>query len=218
MLFRAISLTFAQLDDRAFLGAVAKALLVTLLIFAGIWRLAVWGMDAAVPETWPAPLSEFFGAAGAIVALWFAGPVTAAACVGLFVEDVAGAVERRHYPAAKAGDAPWLRSIAAGLRFAAIAFALNVLLLPAYFAPPPINIVAYLALNGYLVGREFFEVVALRHMPGAAARSLRRAHRGRIWMAGVIAAAPMAIPIIQIAAPVAAAAFMTHVFHRLGRI
>ncbi len=218
MLFRSIRLTFAQLDDPAFLGAVAKALVITLVIFAAVWRLAVWGLDAAAPDTWPGPIAEIVGAAGAVVALWFAGPVTAAACVGLFVEDVAGAVERWHYPEATAADAPLLRGLAAGLRFAGVTITLNLLLLPAYFLPPPINISVFFALNGYLVGREFFEMVALRHMPATAARAMRRAHRGRIWAAGVIAAAPMAIPIIQIAAPVAAAAFMTHVFHRIRRI
>ena len=88
---------------------------------------------------------------------------------------------------------------------------LNLLALPLYLLPGP-NILIYLALNGYLLGREYFETVAQRRLGGRAVAQARRRVRLRLWVAGVLIALMLAVPLLNLIAPVLATAFMTHLF------
>ena len=104
------------------------------------------------------------------------------------------------------------------MRFALSVIGLNLLCLPLYLIlmfVPPFNLVLYYLLNGYLVSREYFELVALRRMGPAAALQMRRQSRGRILMAGILLTFLLTIPIINFLTPVIATAFMVHVFHGL---
>jgi hypothetical protein len=74
----------------------------------------------------------------------------------------------------------------------------------------------FYAVNGHLLGREYFEVVALRRLDPQAARQLRRDYAGRIWLAGTLIAVTFSIPLLNLAAPVLGTAFMLHRFQRLG--
>jgi CysZ protein len=93
-----------------------------------------------------------------------------------------------------------------------------VLALPLYLLVPGINLVLFLTLNGYLFGRGYFEVVALRHLDAAAAKALRHGSGGRIFLGGVAIAGMFALPFVNLVAPVIATAFMVHVFNVLPRV
>jgi hypothetical protein len=84
-----------------------------------------------------------------------------------------------------------------------------VIVLPLYLIPGA-NLPVYLALNGYLLGREYFELVAGQRLPPREMRRLRREQRGRLWLAGVVIAAMLMIPGFNLVAPVVAIAFMVH--------
>jgi CysZ protein len=71
--------------------------------------------------------------------------------------------------------------------------------------------VIFFLANAYLLGREYFELVAMRFHPVAESKMLRRAHRGRVFVAGMFIAAFVSIPIVNLATPLFAAAFMVHV-------
>jgi uncharacterized protein involved in cysteine biosynthesis len=107
-------------------------------------------------------------------------------------------------------------TVASALRLLLLAVVVNILLLPVYLVPG-INLFVYYGLNGYLVGREYFELVALRRVDGAMAQVMWRRHRGRLILVGVIIVFLLSLPLINLVAPVIGAAFMLHVFEELRR-
>lgn len=141
----------------------------------------------------------------------------AAAFSSLFVESVAEAVEDRHYPGL---PPPLKRGLGTGLieavNFTGLFLAVNLLLLAA-LALGPLYIPLYWALNGLLLGRETFSLIAQRRLPAAQARALRKAHRGQIWLAGTAMAMALSLPLVALVIPVLGVASFTHLFHRLAR-
>ena len=139
--------------------------------------------------------------------------------VGFFLEDVVVAVEARYYPnEPPARPQPVAEVVASTTRFALMVIGLNLLCLPFYLILmfiPPLNLVLYYVLNGYLISREFFELVALRRMEPAAALNMRQQSRGKIMIAGILLTFLLTIPIVNFLTPVIATAFMVHVFHSL---
>jgi uncharacterized protein involved in cysteine biosynthesis len=126
-------------------------------------------------------------------------------------------VERRYYPELPAPvGTSLIAQTGAGARFVLVALALNLLVLPFYLLPGA-NLPIYLALNGYLLGREYFELVAGRRLPPRVVAELRRRWWGRVWVAGVIIAGMLTVPALNLVAPVVAIAFMVHVFVGLAR-
>ena len=71
------------------------------------------------------------------------------------------------------------------------------------------------AVNGFLLGREYFQLVAGRRLGVAGARALRRRHRGEVWLTGGLLALPLTIPIVNLIVPILGVATYTHMFHRL---
>ena len=82
---------------------------------------------------------------------------------------------------------------------------------------PPFNLFVFYLLNGYLLGREYFEIVAVRRLDMATAKRLRRTYRGRVFMAGVVIALLLTVPLVNLITPIVATAFMLHVFEGLRR-
>lgn len=146
-------------------------------------------------------------------------PGVATIIVGFFLEEVVAAVEAKHYPnEPKARAQPVGEVVASTAKFALAVVGLNLLCLPLYLIlmfVPPFNLVLYYLLNGYLVSREYFELVALRRMDPTAARAMRQRSRGKVLMAGILLTFLLTIPIINFLTPVIATAFMVHVFHGL---
>ena len=85
---------------------------------------------------------------------------------------------------------------------------LNLIALPLYLVPGA-NIPVYLALNGYLLGREYFTLVAGQRLPLGELDQLRRGS-GDGWLAGALIALMLMIPGFNLIAPVVAIAFMVH--------
>lgn len=193
----------------------AVVILVGLAI--GLWVLIGW---LAGLTGWLDTLAEWAAGIGVVFLAWMLFPAAIGLTVGLFLENVADAVEARHYPGLPAVRAQSLReAIAAGLKFAAVALGLNLLALPLYVVlifVPPFNLILFYTLNGYLLGREYFETVALRRLDERDARALRRAYGGQVFLAGVLIAFLLTVPIVNLVAPVLATAFMLHLFQRMG--
>ncbi len=135
---------------------------------------------------------------------------------GLFLEEVAGAVEARHYPEDTTGrDQPFVQGLWIALKFTGLLILLNILALPLYFIPI-VNVVTYWGLNGYLLGREYFELVALRHRTPDDARTLRRQKKASVFFTGVGAAALASIPLVNLLTPFFATAMMVHLHKRFS--
>ncbi|MGQ0677644.1 MAG: EI24 domain-containing protein [Rhodospirillales bacterium] len=146
-------------------------------------------------------------------------PAAVSALIGLFLEDVARAVEREHYPQAPAPRAQGVAEAALGaLRFALVAVTVNLLALPLYLAlmfVPPLNAFVFYGVNGYLVGREYFELAASRRLPPEGVREFRRANRARVFLAGGLTAFLLTVPVVNLAAPIVGMAAMVHILERL---
>ena len=106
------------------------------------------------------------------------------------------------------------------LRFACVALLLNLALLPAYLLLllfPPLYLLVFYSVNGYLLGREYFELVSYRRLDEREADELRRACRGRVMLGGVAMAFMLTIPVFNLVAPIAATAFAVHLFEAMFR-
>jgi CysZ protein len=154
---------------------------------------------------------------GIVVALFFLVPPVVSLVAGFFQDRIADLVEASHYPQDAPGrELPTLRSILLAARFALLVLAVNIgaLLL---LLVPGVNIIAWWMANGYLLGREYFQFAAMRFMSEDEAGALRRQHRGRVFIGGLMIAAFMAVPILNLATPLVASAFMIHVFKGMKR-
>ena len=151
----------------------------------------------------------------AVLSVFLMVPV-ASAITSMFLDDVAEAVERTHYPAlppavgASIGD-----SIRDTINFLGVLIAANLFALALYVFFAPFAPFIFWALNGFLLGREYYTMAAMRRVGRARARQLRRRHMTTIWAAGVLMAVPLSIPLLTLLIPILGAATFTHLFHVL---
>ena len=218
----------SQMGDPAFrrvLGlGVGLSVGLLIAVAAGFAALAGWLVPDTVTLPWIGELGwlDDLAAGGAVLALLAASvflmvPV-ASLFTGLFLEAVAEAVEARHYP--EAGRVP-RASLGASLResaaYLALLIAANAVALVVYLTVPPLAPFVFWGVNGLLLGREYFQVVALRRLSREEAMRLRRRHLPQVWAAGVLMAVPLTIPVVNLVVPVLGAATFTHLFHRVSR-
>ena len=136
-------------------------------------------------------------------------PVTAIVA-GFFLDEVAELVEHDRYPGDPPGRAlPVGAAIVQSLKFFGVVILGNIVALILLLVPG-INIVAFFVVNGYLLGREFFEFAAMRFRSEADARALRRRNGGAVFLGGLVIAGFMAIPLLNLLTPLFAAAMMVH--------
>ncbi|MFT4180662.1 MAG: EI24 domain-containing protein, partial [Rhizobium sp.] len=82
---------------------------------------------------------------------------------------------------------------------------------------PGVNLVAFFLVNGYLLGREFFEFAAMRFRSPEEARRFRAKHALTVFLAGLVIAAFLAIPIVNLLTPLFAAGMMVHLHKLISR-
>jgi uncharacterized protein involved in cysteine biosynthesis len=194
---------------RALLGSI----LATLAVFAGLHLLVSWGVGELRPESHPWLLwpLEILGNFAVLALTWLLFPAVATAILSFFLDSVLARLEAQHYPALPpARGMPTAAVLASGGRLLGLTVGLNLLALPIYLLVPAINPLLFYGVNGYLLGREYFDLVALRRLDGVAATALWRERRGRWLLAGVAIAALLSLPIVNLAAPLVAASFMLH--------
>ena len=201
--------------------AQRRALLLSLLLALGLLALAWFGLTALLTGIRVAGISWLDGALaalGSVAALalaWMLFPALTLLVLGFFLDGILTAIERQHYPALGPPRRIGLgAALTSALRILALTLVLNLLALPLYLVPA-INFLVYYGLNGYLVGREYFELVALRRIDGATARTMWRRHRGILILAGMIVVFLLSLPLVNLVAPVVAAAFMLHLIEAL---
>ena len=195
------------------LGLAAASLMFLALFGGGTWLVA----SAATGGGWLERAVEALGgiAAFAVAVLLF-GPATLLVA-GMLLDDVAAAVEARHYPGLPpARQSGILEQALAGLGLGARVLALTLLALPLALLLPGLGWAVWLAVAAYAYAREYAELVALRRMDLAAARAWRRRHRLVLFTAGIPAALLALVPVANLLVPVLGAAAFTHLALRLG--
>ena len=208
----------AEIFTPPFRAALAKVLGLTVLILVLAVALLHHLLIGFVilPYAWLATtLSVLAGVGLAVGSVFLVAPVSALVA-GFFIDDLAERVERDIDPQALPGrPLPVLQAMTLSVRFALLSLSVTVLALVLLLVPG-VNAIAFIGANAYLSGRQYFEFVALRHMPLAEAAALRRRHAGRLFVAGLIIAAFVSVPVLNLLTPLFAAAFMVRVFKRLA--
>lgn len=216
-----------QLPDRGFRRVLLTGLALTLALLVAIYALFLIAIQTFTPDTVEIPLvgpvggldtllsfGSFFFMIG--LSIFLMVPV-AAMFTGLFLEDIAAAVEARHYP-----HLPPVQKISLyesakdAVNFFAVLVAVNaVAIVLAVFAGPLVPVVFWV-VNGFLLGREYFTLAAMRRLGRQGAKALRARHPVQIWVAGILMAVPLSVPLVNLFIPLLGAATFTHLFHRLN--
>jgi CysZ protein len=219
---RAISLAFSSLSDKRVMLVLGKVIGLTLGAFVVLGVVLWYAIDAAFAYYLPKD-DGMLGAAAALVVLAFSGWILfrslAIAFTWVFADDIIDAVEDKHYPFyAAQGQRPSLaKATQMALRSIGRAVGYNLLMIPVYLLLLVSGVgtpLAFLALNGYLLGRDLEDMLIARHGP-------MRAEIGAIrrFVLGLGGVAAMLIPIFQFFVPVLATAAAVHVAHdKTGKI
>lgn len=225
MVAQAFLLALDQLTDRRFLKVFLLGTLMALVVFIALFT----GLKYLLPSdinffewewlndalSWILDWSVWPIAA---LAGYFLFPATSTAFMSIFLDDVVEAVESKHYP-----ERPAKRSVnlvdgfLMATRMSLVVLLLNLLAVPFYFLLLFTGFgpfILFFLLNAYLIGREYFELVATRHMDPKEAAAFRRRRRDRSFICGGVIMGLFIIPIVNLLAPIIGAAMMVHVFHQ----
>lgn len=211
-------LALAQLDDPVFLGVVLRSLAWAALAFGALLVGSFWGLHHLVAvhgwTGWWAWAAGLLGGLGAVLlAVWLYLPV-AAAIGTMYVERIASAVERRHYPwfGTPQGASAWDQfadALAVGIRvllWSLVAIPIALLL------PGPGIVLAWL-IAAWAIGRGVFGAVAMRRMSRRDAAALARRLRLPILAQGAILVVGGMLPLLNLLVPVLGTAAMVHVLY-----
>jgi CysZ protein len=187
--------------------------LLALLIVAIEWS---FGHFVAWPD-WIETAIQWLGGLALVVGSIFLIPPVTSLVAGLYLDDIAAVVEKEHYP----GDPPGrelatLPAIGLALKFFIVVLLVNLLALFLLLIPG-VNLVAFYIGNGYLLGREYFELAAMRHVAPADARRLRKTNRLTVFLCGLLIAGLASVPILNLVTPLFATGFMVRVYKDLAR-
>ena len=222
--FKAVS----QLPDQRFRSVLWRGIGLTIALLIGIYAALLWLIEWLTAEpitlpgvgeiTWLGDLLSW-GSLGVVIILsMFLMVPVASAITSLFLDEVAQAVEDKHFPSLP--DVPRV-SFWDGLRdtvnFLGVLIAANIFAIVLYAIFPFAAFFIFYALNGFLLGREYFQLAAMRRIGRAGAKELGKQHRAKIWLAGCLMAVPLTFPLINLVIPILGAATFTHLYHALSR-
>ncbi len=212
----------AQLPDprfrRVLLLGIVATLAFYLLLYLGIgWALAQLQLFGV---TWADRLTDILGGIAVFVLTLVMFPGAVTLTLSFLLDRVTEAVDDRHYPTLPPPRRQAVGELAWGaVRFAAVTILVNLVALPIYLLLlfVGIGVGVYYLVNGYLLAREYFELVAWRRLEPAAADALRRAHAGRLWLSGLAIAILSTVPLVNLVAPLIGTALMVHEVEALRR-
>ena len=220
---------FTQALRRVLLKSIGLALLLIIIISLGLNHViagftelgATWAEQTtgfAPHAAWSAlafVLSVIAGL-GIVTGALFLMPVVTAFVGSFFVDEVADVVEREHYSAEPPGHAlPFFRALIEGIKIALLALIVYLCALPFIFFAGLGVVILFLA-NAYLLSREYFELAAMRFHPPHDAKAMRKKNSTFVFLSGLIIAGFVSIPVLNLATPIFAMAFMVHVHKNLS--
>ena len=192
--------------------AIGLTLLLFVLLFAGVEAL-FWFLTF-LPWPWLETLLALVAGLGLLVLFFFLMAPVTALFAGLYLDTVAEKVERKHYANGPIGTAlPTATSILLSIQFGLFVLAVNILALPFIFTG--IGAVLLVVINAYLLSREYFELAAMRVMPVAEAKALRKENAIAVFTAGILPALLALVPIVNLTVPLFATSYFVHLFRRV---
>jgi uncharacterized protein involved in cysteine biosynthesis len=143
-------------------------------------------------------------------------PAITSLVASVFVDEVADQVELEHYPAERPGTAlPLGLAITEGVKTALLTILVYLMALPFVFVAG-LGFIAFFIATAWLLGREYFELAAMRFRSPADAKAMRKDNAAMIFVAGLLIAAFVSIPIVNLATPLFGMALMVHLHKRLS--
>jgi uncharacterized protein involved in cysteine biosynthesis len=224
MIFDAFLKALGQMGDPRFRRVLLIGVGVTFALLAGV----TWGVQLILPDTVSLPwfgeigwlsslLSGFILISMIGMSMFLMVPV-ASLFTGLFLEQVADAVEVKHYPLLPpANKVNFSDALIDSVKFFGLLIVVNLLAVVIYLLSTLMAPIVFWIVNGILLGREYFQLVAMRRLGRKGANELRKKHRFTIWLAGFLMAVPLSLPLINLFIPVMGVAVFTHIFHKLNK-
>ncbi|MES2753004.1 MAG: sulfate transporter family protein [Pseudomonadota bacterium] len=198
---------------------VAVSLQRLLSWFAGsgeVWADSMLGPGFETPINILAWFVSIAAGLGIVFGAVFLMPAITSLVASVFVDDVADVVEREHYPAERPGVAlPVGRAITEGVKTALLTILVYLVALPFVFVAG-VGFIAFFIATAWLLGREYFELAAMRFRTPAEAKIMRKQNAATVFTAGLFIAAFVSIPIVNLATPLFGMAFMVHMHKRLS--
>lgn len=217
-MLKAAVLALGDLLSPAFRGVLLKAVGLTLGLFVAVFLAAEFAIEKLthLPWPWAQSLLEVGAGLALLVAFFFLMAPVTAMFAGVFLDGIAARVEALHYPQDRPGEPlPTRLALITGVQFGLLVLAVDLAALPLVFTG--IGAAVLVAINAYLISREYFEMAAMRHMPIAEARALRREHAPQVMFAGLLPALAALVPLLNILVPLFATAYFTHIFKMAAR-
>ena len=225
---QALSQMFSPPFRAVLLKSIGLALILIILVGVGLNHLlqvlATAGEGAAENALGPgahAPLRvlafvlSLAASLGILVGSVLLMPAVTALVASFFVDDIALEVERSCYPDEPVGSPlPLLRALIEGARTAGLAIVVYLVALP-FLLFAGFGALIFFFCTAYILGREYFELAAMRYRGVTEAKALRRANHGTVFVGGMFIAAFVSIPLLNLATPLFGMAFMVHVHKHL---
>jgi CysZ protein len=209
--------------------SIGLALVLIVVLAVGLQRLLSWfatyGMgwaEAMLGPGYHTPLNalawvlSIAAGLGVVFGAVFLMPAITSLVASIFVDEAADHVEREHYPAERPGTAlPFSVAMIEGVKFALLTILVYLVALPFVLFAGAGFIIFFIA-TAWLLGREYFELAAMRFRSPAEAKAMRQQNATTIFAAGMVIAAFVSIPIVNLATPLFGMAFMVHMHKRLS--
>ena len=211
ILWRSIGLALALI---AVLALALQRLLSWLATSGASWAEATLGPTSHTPLhalSWILSIAAGLGIVfGAILLM----PAITSLVASLFVDQIADHVEREDYPAERPGIAlPFSLALSESVKTALLTILVYLVALPFVFVAG-VGFLAFFVATAYLLGRQYFELAAMRFRIPPDAKAMRKDNAAIIFLAGLIIAAFVSIPFLNLATPLFGMAFMVHM-HKL---
>ncbi len=227
-MFTAVAKALGQIGERRLRKVLLKSIVGAFGVFILTWMVLTSLLSSVVWSELPYigalidwmgfyfdAASVFFLGAGIVALTYILFPPVMTSVMGFFLDEVCEAVEDKHYPnLGPARDSGTTEAIVTGLKFLGIIILVNLIAMPFYALTWwfGLGFVLYYLINGYLLGREYFEQVAHRRMDPRGALLLRKTHSGKVMFFGCVVAFSMTIPFVNLVIPVLATTTMVHMF------
>ena len=185
-------------------------------VYGEDWAEAMLGSGFHTPLNILAWIVSIAAGLGVVFGAVFLMPAITSLVASVFVDEVADHVEREHYPAEHPGTAlPLGLAMTEGIKTALLTILVYLIALPFVFVAGA-GFIAFFIATAWLMGREYFELAAMRFRPPAEAKAMRKENAAVVFTAGLIIAAFVSIPIVNLATPLFGMAFMVHMHKRLS--
>lgn len=219
-MIKAFLKSLVQLNDPHLRKIIIIAITESASIFIVLWItvgifLEFTSFSSIVWLEW---IINLMGGLATLIITWILFPPVISVVICLHLPNIASAVEARHYPDLKPlTKQPIISSLFITIRYLGVLVLLNFILLIFLIFGPFFPFVFY-SINGYLLGREYFELIALRRLSPDAAKHLYLLNRGKLLLVGVLMSILLTIPFINLLAPVVITSLMVHLFENWRNI